>query len=296
MTMRDAACAAIVDVFRADERAALVLADISLDRLAPAFDHDAGRVVNVGIMEQAAVGVAASFALEGYRPIVHTLAPFLVERPFEQLKLGFGYHGQEGLFVSAGASYDYSEYGLTHHSPGDVAALATIPGMDAIVPGTAGEAAAAIRRAHGNGRATYVRTSVAENGGERELAPGGLTKVRTGAALTAVAVGPMLDRTLAALEGIDATVLYATTAVPLDAATLAAESAAAPEVLVVESFAAGTLAAQVAAALSHRPIRLASLGVPREVFSRYGTVAEHDRAHGLDAAGIRERALSFLAR
>lgn len=295
MTMRDAACAAIVDVFREDDRAALVLADISLDRLAPAFEHDPARVVNVGIMEQTAVGVAAGFALEGYRPIVHTLAPFLVERPLEQLKLGFGYHCQEGIFVSAGASYDYSEYGLTHHSSGDVAALATIPGMDAIVPGTARETAAAIRRAHGNGRATYVRTSVAENRSERELAPGGLTKVRTGAALTAIAVGPMLDRTLEALPGIDATVLYATTVLPLDAAALAAESAPAPEVLVVEPFAAGTLAAQVTAALAHRPIRLASHGVPRRVFSRYGTIADHDRAHGLDAPGIRERARSLLA-
>lgn len=294
MSMRDAACGAIVDVFRADERTALVLADISLDRLAPAFAHDPRRVVNVGIMEQTAIGVAAGFALEGYRPIVHTLAPFLVERPLEQLKLGFGYHGHEGVFVSAGASYDYSEYGMTHHAPGDVAALATIPGMEAIVPGTAREAAAAIRRAHGNGRATYIRTAVSENGTERVLAPGGLTKVRTGLALTAIAVGPMLDRTLAALEGIDATVLYATTVLPLDAALLAAESAPAPEVLVVEPFAVGTLAAQVTSALQHRPIRLASHGVPREVFSRYGTIEEHDRAHGLDAAGIRARALALL--
>lgn len=167
--------------------------------------------------------------------------------------------------------------------------------MDAVVPGTAREAAAAIRRAHANGRATYVRTALAENGDERELAPGGLTKVRTGSELTAVAVGPMLDRTLDALAGIDATVLYATTVLPLDAATLSAESAPAPEVLVVEPFAAGTLAAQVTAALSHRPIRLASHGVPRRVFSRYGTIADHDRAHGLDPAGIRERARSLLA-
>lgn len=294
--MRDAACGAIVDVFRDDERTALVLADISLDRLQPAFRHDPRRVVNVGIMEQAAVGVAAGFALEGFMPIVHTLAPFLVERPLEQLKLGFGYHRQEGLFVSAGASYDYSEYGMTHHAPGDVAAIATIPGMEAIVPGTAREAADAVRRVHGNGRATYLRTSESENSAERELARGGLTKIRTGAQLTVIAVGPMLDRTLVALEGIDATVLYATTVLPIDAATLATEAAPAAEVLVVEPFAEGTLAAQISTALSHRPIRLASNGVPREVFSRYGTIADHDRAHRLDTRGIRGHALAFLTR
>ncbi|MBA2297543.1 MAG: hypothetical protein H0W14_05845, partial [Actinobacteria bacterium] len=220
--MRDAACAAIVDVFRDDERAALVLADIGLDRLAPAFEHDPARAVNVGIMEQTAVGVAAGFALEGFRPIVHTLAPFLVERPLEQL--------------SAGASYDYSEYGMTHHAPGDVAALATIPGFEAVVPGTAREAGDAVRRAHGNGRATYVRTSISENGFEHELAAGGLTRVRAGGGPTVIAVGPMLGRTLEALTGRDATVLYATTVLPLDATALATLAAPAPEIVVVEPF------------------------------------------------------------
>lgn len=295
MTMRDAACAAIIEVFLEDERAALVLADISEDRLAPALAHDPRRAVNVGIMEQAAVGIAAGFALEGFRPIVHTIAPFLAERPLEQIKLGFGYHRQEALLVSTGASYDYSDYGMTHHAPGDVAALSTVPGLEAVVPGTAKEAANAVRAHHGNGRATYVRTAISVNQYERELAPGGLTKVRTGGGLTAIAVGPLLDRTLAALDGVDATVLYATTVLPLDAATLAAEAAPAAEVLVVEPFATGTLAPQVAAALAHRPIRLVSHGVPREVFSRYGTIEEHDRAHGLDEAGIRRRASELLA-
>jgi transketolase len=106
----------------------------------------------------------------------------------------------------------------------------------------------------------------------------------------------MLDRTLDALDGLDATVLYATTAVPLDAATLAAEAAPAAEVVIVEPFAEGTLAAQVADALAHRPTRLLSVGVPRQVISRYGTPEQHDRALGLDAAGIRGRVARFLER
>jgi len=293
--MRDAACAAIVDVFRDDERAALVLADIGLDRLAPAFEHDPARAVNVGIMEQTAVGVAAGFALEGFRPIVHTLAPFLVERPLEQLKLGFGYHRQEGVFVSAGASYDYSEYGMTHHAPGDVAALATIPGFEAVVPGTAREAGDAVRRAHGNGRATYVRTSISENGFEHELAAGGLTRVRAGGGPTVIAVGPMLGRTLEALTGLDATVLYATTVLPLDATALATLAAPAPEIVVVEPFYEGTLAAQVLDAVSHRPTRILSLGVPRRLIDGYGTIEQHDAALALDTRRIRERILGFLA-
>jgi transketolase len=113
--------------------------------------------------------------------------------------------------------------------------------------------------------------------------------------VTVVAVGPMLDRTLEALDGIDATVLYATTVFPLDLETLARESAPAAEVVLVEPLYEGTTAAQVAAGLAHRPTRVLSIGVPRRVISRYGTTEEHDRDLGLDARGIRERVLAFLA-
>jgi len=292
--MRRAAVETVVDLFREDERTAIVLAEISTDLFEPAFRHDPRRAVNVGIMEQTMVGVAAGFALEGFRPVVHTIAPFLAERALEQVKLDFGYQRLEGLFVSTGASYDYSASGMTHHSPGDVATLATVPGLEAIVPGTRDEAAALVRATHGNGRPTYIRTTAAENSAGRERPAGGLSVERRGREATVIAVGPMLDRTLAAIDGFDATVLYATTAVPLDAATLAAEASPAAEVIVVEPFYEGTLATQVAAALAHRPTRILSVGVPREPIHAYGTVADHDRALGLDRSGVRARVLRFL--
>jgi transketolase len=183
---------------------------------------------------------------------------------------------------------------MTHHAPGDVQALATVPGLEAVVPGTPRETADLVRATYANGRPTYLRTSMRENTQPVELEPGGLTLVRRGSAATVIAVGPMLDPTLAALDGIDATVLYATTVVPLDAATLAAEAAPAAEVVVVEPFYEGTLAAQVSAALAHRPTRLLSIGVPRRVISRYGKPEEHDRDLGLDVQGIRERVLAFV--
>lgn len=292
--MRRAAAEAVVELFREDPRVAIVLAEISTDLFEPAFRHDPRRAVNVGIMEQTMVGVAAGFALEGFLPVVHTIAPFLAERALEQVKLDFGYQGLEGLFVSTGASYDYGTSGFTHHSPGDVAALSTVPGMEIVVPGAAAEAHALVRAKHANGRPTYVRTTVAENGVARELAPGGLTPVRRGREVTVIAVGPMLDRTLAALDGVDATVLYATTVLPLDAAVLAAE-AVSPDVVVVEPFFEGTLAGQVTAALVHRPTRLLSIGVPRRAIRTYGTTEEHDRELGLDAAALRERIRAFTA-
>jgi len=292
--VRERAASTLVELFREDERLALVLADISVDLFKPALRHDPRRAVNVGIMEQTAVGVAAGFALEGFHPVVHTIAPFLAERPLEQVKLDFGYQRLGGLFLSVGASYDYGASGMTHHSPGDVAALSTVPGIEIVLPGTADETERLVRATYANGRPTYLRTQTSTNARSHELAPGGLTLVRRGSALTVIAIGPMLDRTLEALDGLDATVLYATTVFPLDRQTLAAEAAPADEVAIVEPLYEGTTTAEVAAALAHRPARILSIGIPREVISRYGTVEEHDRELGLDARGIRERILGFL--
>jgi transketolase len=292
-TMREQAMATAVELFERDQRVALIMADISLDYLRPAVEHDPLRAVNVGIMEQSAVGIAAGFALEGFHPIVHTLAPFLAERPLEQIKLDFGYQGLGGLFISAGAPYDYGESGGTHHAPGDIQALASIPRLEVLVPGTAQETEALLRAGYANGHPTYLRTSVVENREPVELAPEGLTLVRRGSDLTVIAAGPFLTRTLEALDGLDATVLYATRIVPLDAATLAHEVAPSPKVVLVEPAYEGTSAAQVAAALVHRPTQLLAIGVPRRFIERYGTSAEHDAALGLDVRGIRDRILAF---
>ena len=291
--MREQMAVTACDLFAEDDRVAIVLAEISTQHFEPALHGDPRRAVNLGIMEQSMVGVAAGFAMEGFQPIVHTITPFLVERPLEQIKLDFGYQGLGGTFVSAGASYDYGAEGATHHSPADVQAMLTIPGVEVLVPGSAAEVDRAIRSTYADGRITYIRTSVASNAASLETELGRAEVLRRGDRGTVLAVGPMLDRTLAAVEGMDVTVMYVTSIAPFDAETLTRE-AIGPDVVVVEPFYEGTLTATVAVALSARASRIGSVGVPRRFILTYGQLEEHDRELGLDTAGIRERIAAFL--
>ena len=130
MTMRSRFYRLAAEALEDDERVAVVLAAIGASEI-PAHP----RLFDVGIREQLMIGVASGLALEGYRPVVHTFAPFLVERPYEQVKLDLGHQGVGALLVSAGASYDGAHYGATHMAPGDVAALSALPGWTIHVPG-----------------------------------------------------------------------------------------------------------------------------------------------------------------
>ena len=298
--MRNRFAAVTNELLDTDERVAIVLADISGDKFQEARKKHPLRRINVGIREQVLVNVGAGMALAGMRPIVHTFAPFLVERAFEQIKLGFAHQGVGGVLVSIGGSYDVPAYGRTHQSTGDVALMATLPDVRIHVPGHADEAEAFLRDAVASEDLVYIRLSGASNaapqtGTAHASTSGELTILRRGSddAPTVVAVGPMLDRVLEATAEIDATVLYAATVRPFDAAGLR-EHMTGDSVALVEPYLEGTSAAEISAALSHRAHRLLSIGVPRTEHRRYGSAADHDRAHGLDPSGLRARIEAWL--
>ena len=281
-------------LLREDPTVAVVLAQISLGYFGEAVEAAPERVIDVGIMEQTMIGVAAGFALEGFHPIAHSIGPFIAERPLEQIKDDFGYQELGGTFTSTGASYDYAAEGGTHHAPGDVQALGSIPGMQILLPGHGDEVDRLLRATYANEHPTYLRLSVASNAEPFDVEPGRMHVVRRGSEITIVAFGPMLARALEAATDLDASVLYATSLVPFDDDVLAAVAGDRPLVAAIEPFYEGTSVAAISNALRQTPARIVPIGVPRTFLRSYGTPADHDRALGLDAAGIRGRLLEAL--
>lgn len=294
-SMRDRMGEVVCDLIETDPNAALILADIGKSNFREAFRKFPERVINLGIMEQTAISLAAGFAMEGFHPIVHSIAPFVTERPFEQIKDDFCYQGLGGTIISIGASYDYGTDGMTHHGSADIPILKTLPRMQVCVPGTPDEFETLLRQTYNNGAPTYIRTSTQQNSASRPANFGKLHIEREGRDGVVVAVGPMLDRTLAAVEDLEITVLYATTVVPFDEETLkAAVAKAATNVILVEPYYEGGLVPEIAQSLQAIPTRIEAIGVPRRILDGYGPPERHDTALGLTAEGIRTRITNFL--
>ena len=281
MTMRKRFYGLAADALDEDERVAMVFAEIGVGEMPK---HP--RMFNVGIREQLMIGVAAGLALEGYRPVVHSYTPFVVERPYEQIKLDLGHQDVGAVLVSTGASYDSAYSGRTHQAPEDVAVMAALPGWTIHVPGHPDELETLFTRALAGDDRVYIRMSDETN--HAPVHGDGLVVLREGSetAPLVLAVGPTLAPTLAATVDLDVTVAYLATVRPFDADGLRAAFRG-TDVVLVEPYLVGTSSAEVSRALSDRPHRLLALGVPNEEFRHYGEAAEHRAAHGLDAAGIR---------
>jgi transketolase len=276
----------------ANERLAAVTAEIGTATIGPHPRH-----FNVGIREQLMIGVAAGLALEGYRPVVHSYAPFLVERPYEFLKLDLGHNDLGAVLVSTGASYDASREGRTHQAPEDVALVAALPGWRIQVPGHVEEMERLLRKAFASDERVYLRLTE-ETNHARVDGDGELVLLRRGSpgAPLVLAVGPTLRPVLEATAELDLTVAYLTTVRPFPRTHLREALGDGEEIVLVEPYHRGTSSAEVSAALEDRAHRLLALGVANDEFRHYGGGPEHRAAHGLDAAGIRASLAGFLRR
>lgn len=115
------------------------------------------RYINVGIMEPAMVSIAAGLAKSGFNPIVHTIAPFLIERSFEQIKLDFSYQGLGCTLVSVGGAFDYSKLGCTHHSYVDSALIDSLDESQVFSPGSESELDSLMMTSHNLPGVKYLK-------------------------------------------------------------------------------------------------------------------------------------------
>jgi transketolase len=277
-----------------DQKLILLLGDIGVFGFRNCFSDHPNRTFNIGILESASIGVAAGMASEGLIPVVHTIAPFLVERAFEQIKVDLGYQKLGCNLVSVGASYDYAALGCTHHCPGDIGILQYIPDMELVVPGSASEFDLLFSQAYANGNPTYFRLSERAHSESFSVKFGKANVLKRGKDLTVIAFGPALEQAMDSVKNLDVTLLYYSTANPFDAEALRQCITPSRKLLIIEPFYVGTMTQKIVEAMRGEALKISSIGVPRTFLRKYGSFKEHDISIGFTSENIFNRAKALI--
>jgi len=101
----------ITELADRDEKIIVLVGDIGYRVFDDFRARHPDRFINLGICEQSMIGVSSGLALEGLKPWVYTITPFLIERPFEQIKLDID---QQNVNVKLVGFADYPTLGPTH--------------------------------------------------------------------------------------------------------------------------------------------------------------------------------------
>jgi transketolase len=214
----------MLEVGQHDEKLVVMIGDISHGILQPFARQCPSRFYNVGICEPTIVSMAAGISKSGLIPVVHTIAPFIIERAYEQIKLDFGYQKLGVNLISVGSAFDYSQLGCSHHCYADISLMSHLREAQVFFPGSSLEFNTLFKKVYANGKINYFRLTEYPHGIEfttNDIEVGRAIRVRTGDRLTIAVIGSMLKTALQAADALNeqncsVDVLYFPTIKPFD--------------------------------------------------------------------------------
>lgn len=142
----------IVELAANDPRIVLLYGDVkqNMDEFEERFPD---RIFNVGITEQATVSMAAGMALEGLRPVVYSLTPFVLERAFEQWKMDVGI--MNAPVIGVGYSF-YPTHGPSQTPLKTRTLVGTLPNINYFEPRDSKETDAMLRAALESNQPAFI--------------------------------------------------------------------------------------------------------------------------------------------
>lgn len=218
----------MLEVGPQDPRLVVMVGDISHGILQPFAAACPNRYYNIGICEPTIVNMAAGLNKTGLIPVIHTIAPFITERAYEQIKLDLGYQMLSTNIVSVGGAFDYAQLGCSHHCYTDVSLISHLKRGVVLLPGSPAEFNKLFKEVYLNGMINYFRLPEHTHGIEfkpEDIRFGKGICVREGGDATIAVIGTQLRNAMIAAQilaekGVFVDVLYFHTLKPFDAELL----------------------------------------------------------------------------
>ncbi len=300
----DVAGVALVEAARRDpDLVGISAAMVSSTGLQQMSEEFPDRVIDAGIAEQHAVGLAAGLAMAGKRPVVAMYSTFL-QRAIDQVTMDVCLHDLPVTFLLDRAGVTGPD-GSSHHGAFDISMLRGIPNLVIGSPADATELAGMVATAVTHDGPIVLRypKAAATSLPAMPVDPvpiGTWVELQTGTDVLFIANGRMVEsceKAAADLEqhGVSCGVLNARWIKPIDPRLLDWAAAYRLIVTVEDGVISGGFGAAVLEHLVGTPAasRVELLGIP-DRFLPFGSAGDVLHSIGLDAASISEHVLGLI--
>lgn len=127
--MRQSFFETLTSVAEKDKDVIFLTADLGFGFIENYIKNHPDKYLNVGVSEQAMLGLANGLAEGGKKVICYSIASFSLIRPFEFFRNGAIAHNNPVMVVGVGPGFDYSQDGISHYCFEDLAIMQSQPGV-----------------------------------------------------------------------------------------------------------------------------------------------------------------------
>lgn len=124
----------LIPYFQQDKRHILLVGDMGFGATDKIQAQCPNQIVNFGIMEQGAVGIAAGMSMSGMIPIVYTIVNFLAFRSIEQIRNDIMLQNLNVKLIGTGAENYFTMLGPSHTCNSDDIKIMQMVGMEVYDP------------------------------------------------------------------------------------------------------------------------------------------------------------------
>ena len=153
----------INELAKKDEKIVLLVGDIRYGIFDDFRKENPKRFFNLGICEQSLIGTASGMSLEGLKPWVYTITPFLFEWLFEQLQLDID---QQNVNVNLVGFADYPKLGPTHAETNAKKIMGLFKNIRPHFPKNSEETKKAVLECHQNNGPNFISLKTDNNIGK----------------------------------------------------------------------------------------------------------------------------------
>ena len=155
--MRKSFFSQLTSLAESDESLYFITADLGFGAVEGFRDKFPDRFLNVGVSEQAMLGIAAGMSTAGKKVICYSIAPFSWLRPFEFFRNGVLAPKNPVMVVGVGPGFDYTHDGLSHYCFEDLALAQSQPNLHVELTTYKSDVESALVEFVNNPKPTYLR-------------------------------------------------------------------------------------------------------------------------------------------